>query len=110
MLLRNLPQREYWHGTRSEASTALAAISTFQFLCFLNIWGNILPEVDNIQSYLQTKGLGLHQSPRAVESLYKFLTDQRGLSSPDQSTSHAYLCFSGHSSCTLRTQEVLNGW
>ena len=37
--------------------------------------GNILPEVDSVQNYLQTKGLGLSQAMRAVE--LKFLTDQR---------------------------------
>ena len=33
--------------------------------------------MDSVQNYLQTKGLGLGQAMRAVESLLKFLTDQR---------------------------------
>jgi len=75
--LEKLSEQSENADTRGEASTALASISTFPFLCFLNVWGNILPEVDSVQNYLQTKGLALGQAMRAVESLRNFLTDQR---------------------------------
>lgn len=75
--LEKLTEHNENADTRGDASTTLASISTFPFLCFLNLWGNILPEVDSIQNYLQTKGLDLGQAMRAVESLLKFLTDQR---------------------------------
>ena len=75
--LEKLTERNENADTRGEASTVLSAISTFPFICFLNLWGTILPEVDSVQNYLQTKGIGLDQSLRAVESLLKFLTDLR---------------------------------
>lgn len=72
--LEKITQQNENADTRGEASTTLASISTFSFLCFLNLCA-ILPEVDSIQNYLQTKGLG--QAMRAIESLLKFLTEQR---------------------------------
>jgi len=75
--LEKLSEQSENADTRGEASTILALISTFPFLCFLNLWGNILPEVDSVQNYLQTKGLDRGQAIRAIESLRKFLTDQR---------------------------------
>jgi len=75
--LEKLSEQSENADTRGEASTTLASISTFPFLCFLNLLGNILPEVDSVQNYLQTKGLDLGYAMSAVESLRKCLTDQR---------------------------------
>lgn len=84
----------------------LASISTFPFLCLLNLWENILPEVDSVQNYLQTKGQAMH----AVESLLKFLTDQRDCLVNNALDTAMHTCArNGHSTCPSRTQEAPNG-
>lgn len=37
--------------TRGDAGTLLSSISTFTFICFLHMWGDILPKVDKVQKY-----------------------------------------------------------
>ena len=75
--LEKLSEQSENADTRGEASTTLASISICPFLCFLNLWGNILPEVDSIQNYLQTKGFDLGQAMRAVESLVRRVRKKR---------------------------------
>ena len=58
--------------TRGDTSFVLANITNFQFVSYLNLWGEILPEMDKTQKYLQSKGLGLDQSVAAVQSLQSF--------------------------------------
>ena len=48
--------------TRADAGKVLSSISTFSFISFLNLWGDVLPEVDKVQQYLQTTGIGIDQS------------------------------------------------
>ena len=43
----------------------------------LFLWGEILPEIEKTQKYLQSKGLGLDQSVVAVQSLQSFLLSER---------------------------------
>jgi hypothetical protein len=52
--------------TRADAGRALSSISTFSLISFLNLWGDVLPEVDKVQQYLQTKGVGIDQSLLSV--------------------------------------------
>ena len=52
--------------TRGDASVVLASITKFQFISYLNMWGEILPEIDKTQKYLQNKVLGFDQSVVAV--------------------------------------------
>jgi len=40
-------------------------------------WGVILPEIDSVQKFLQTKGLEIDQTVIAIQSLQAFLTDER---------------------------------
>jgi len=104
--LEKLTEHNKNADTRGEASTTLASISTFPFLCLLNLWGNILPEVDSVQNYLQTKGQAMH----AVESLLKFLTDQRDCLVNNALDTAMHTCArNGHSTCPSRTQEAPNG-
>ena len=39
--------------------------------------GQILPEVDDVQKYLQKKGLGLDQTTVKIHSLRQFLDEER---------------------------------
>jgi len=71
--LEKLSEQSENADTRGEASNALALISTFPFLCFLNVWRNILPEVDSVQNYLQTKGLDLGQAMTQLSHCASFL-------------------------------------
>ena len=52
--------------TRADAGTVLSSISTFSCISFLDLWVDVLPEVDKVQQYLQTKGIGIDQSIIAV--------------------------------------------
>ena len=63
--------------TRSGAGILISSLNTFPFFCYLGLWGKILPEVDDVQKYLQTKGLGLDQSVFKIHSLRQFLDDGR---------------------------------
>ena len=48
--------------TRSDASLILDSVLSFPFLLFLGLWKTVLPEINDVQKYLQTKGLDLQQS------------------------------------------------
>ena len=41
------------------------------------LWGKILPEVDDVQKYLQKKGLGLDQTTVKIHALRQFLDEER---------------------------------
>ena len=71
--LEKLTGAEENSETRSGAGIIMSSLSTFQFFCYLGLWGKILPEVDDVQKYLQTKGLGLDQSVVKIQSLRQFL-------------------------------------
>ena len=62
--------------TRSSAGIIMHSITTFPFL-YLGLWGKILPEVNGVQKYLQTKGLGLDRAVDKIQVLQKFLDDER---------------------------------
>ena len=64
-------------ATRGEAGIVLASITTFPFLCYLRLWGKILPEVNHAQKFLQSKGLGLDQAVITIRALYHFLDENR---------------------------------
>ena len=59
--LEKLTGAEENADTRSSAGILMHSITTFSFLCYLGLWGKILLEVNGVQKYLQTKGLGLDQ-------------------------------------------------
>jgi hypothetical protein len=78
--------------TRGDAGVVLTSVSTFQFICYLNLWSKVLSEIDKVQKYLQTKGLGLDQSMTAIESLYRFLDDGRDVLVADALTRAIATC------------------
>ena len=43
--------------TRGVANIVIASLTTFPFLCYLGLWGKVLPEVDDVQKYLQKRDL-----------------------------------------------------
>ena len=46
-------------------------------MCFLGLWGPVLQEINDTQTYLQTKGLNLHQCDIKLKALETFLIDNR---------------------------------
>ena len=48
-------------ATRADAGILLVALQSFSFLCFLGLWGPVLQEINDTQTYRQTKGLNFHQ-------------------------------------------------
>ena len=75
--LEKLTGAEENADTRSSAGIMMHSITTFPFLCYLGLWGKILPEVNDVQKYLQTKGLGLDRAVDKIQVLQKFLDDER---------------------------------
>lgn len=75
--LEKLTGAEENYDTRSGAGIVISSLNTFPFFCYLGLWGKILPEVDDVQKYLQTKGLGLDQSVFKIQSLQHFLDTGR---------------------------------
>ena len=63
--------------TRGDANIVIANLTTFPFLCYLGLWGKVLPEVDAAQKYLQKKGLGLDQTIVKIHALRQFLYEER---------------------------------
>ena len=63
--------------TRGDANIVIASLTTFPFLCYLGLWGKVLPEVDAAQKYLQKKGLGLDQTIVKIHALRQFLHEER---------------------------------
>ena len=63
--------------TRGDAKLVIASITTFPFLCYLGLWGKVLPEVDDDKKYLQKKGLGLDQTIVKIHALRQFLNEER---------------------------------
>ena len=63
--------------TRSDASLILNSVLSFPFLMFLNLWKTVLPEINDAQKYLQTKGLDLQQSSVKLTALRDCLLQNR---------------------------------
>jgi hypothetical protein len=63
--------------TREDANIILTSLSNFTFLCFLELWGRILPELDHAQKYLQIRGLSLERAVVKVQALQMFLDGER---------------------------------
>lgn len=63
--------------TRGDANIVITSISNFTFLCFLELWGRILPEVDHAQKYLQILGLSLEKAVTKIQALKMFFDDER---------------------------------
>ena len=42
-------------ATRADAGVLLVALQSFSFLCFFGLWLPVLLEINNTQTYLQTK-------------------------------------------------------
>ena len=63
--------------TRGDANIVIASLTKFPFLCYLGLWGKVLPEVDDVQKYLQKKGLGLDQTIVKIHELRQFLNEER---------------------------------
>ncbi|CAI9724790.1 Hypothetical predicted protein [Octopus vulgaris] len=60
--------------TRSDAGLILQAMLPFSFLSFFGLWRDILPEINDTQKYLQTKGLELQQCVIKLSALKNFST------------------------------------
>ncbi|XP_073445537.1 zinc finger MYM-type protein 1-like [Dendrobates tinctorius] len=63
--------------TRTDASLILTSLLSFPFLSFLSLWKSVLPEINDAQKYLQTKGLDLHQSSVKLTALRDYLLQNR---------------------------------
>jgi len=63
--------------TRSDASLILDSVPSFPFLLFLSLWISVLPEINDAQKYLQTKGLDLQQSYVKLTALRDCLLQNR---------------------------------
>ena len=68
--------------TKGKASTTLAVISTFQFLCFLNLWGNFLPEVDSTGGFREE---AVGHAPKMPKPLVAILLCASRFSAPSAS-------------------------
>uniref|UniRef100_A0A0L8H325 DUF4371 domain-containing protein n=1 Tax=Octopus bimaculoides TaxID=37653 RepID=A0A0L8H325_OCTBM len=62
---------------RSDAGLILQAMLSFSFLSFLGLWRDILPEINDTQMYLQTKGLELQQCAIKLSALKTLLLVSR---------------------------------
>ena len=60
--LEQLTEEEENATTRSDASLILDSVLSFPFRSFLSLWKSVLPEINDAQKYVQTKGLDLQQS------------------------------------------------
>ena len=60
--LEQLTEEEENATTRSDASLILDSVLSFPFRSFLSLWKSVLPEINDAQKYIQTKGLDLQQS------------------------------------------------
>ena len=63
--------------TRSDASLILDSVLSFPFLLFLSLWKSVLPEINDAQKYLQTKGLALQQSSVKLRAVRDCLLQNR---------------------------------
>ena len=75
--LEKLTGAEENADTRSSAGIIMNIIITFPFCVVWDCVGKILPEVNDVQKYLQTKGLGLDGAVAKIQVLQKFLDDER---------------------------------
>ena len=75
--------------TRGDAHLITTSLTTFPFLCYLGLWGKILPEVDDVQKYLQKKGLSLDQTITKIHALRRFL-DEEGERQVDDAIFYAF--------------------
>ena len=71
-VLEQLTRIEENSYTRGDANIVIASLTTFPLLCYLGLWGKVLPEVDDVQEYLQRKGLGLDQTMVKIHALRRF--------------------------------------
>jgi hypothetical protein len=63
--------------TRTDASLILTSLLSFPFMSFLSRWKSVLPEINDAQKYLQTKGLDLHPSSVRLTALRDYLLQNR---------------------------------
>ena len=63
--------------TRGTAQGLLHAVCDFTFICYLNLWADILEEVNLTQQYLQTKDLTLDKVVTKLDALRLFLHEKR---------------------------------
>ena len=75
--LEQLTEEEENATTRSDASLILDSVLSFPFLSFLSLWKSVLPEINDAQKYIQTKGLDLQQSSVKLTALRDCLLENR---------------------------------
>ncbi|KAL3852093.1 hypothetical protein ACJMK2_015779 [Sinanodonta woodiana] len=63
--------------TRSDASLVLDSVLSYPFLSFLSLWKSVLPEINDAQKYMQTKGLDLQKSSVKLTALRDYLIQNR---------------------------------
>jgi len=78
-VLEDLTSEKENTQTRSDAGILLTSLQTFQFISFLNFWSGILPEIEDTQKYLQTRGLDLHQCDTKLMALKNLLQERRSI-------------------------------
>ena len=64
-------------NTRSEADIMLSCIMSYTFLAYLAFWKPVLKEINDVQIFLQTSGLGLDCCATKLASLVLFCQEER---------------------------------
>ena len=59
--LEKITGKEENTATRADADVLPSALQSFSVLCFLGLWLSVLQEINDTQTYLQTKGLNIQQ-------------------------------------------------
>ncbi|XP_014779814.1 uncharacterized protein LOC106875986 [Octopus bimaculoides] len=75
--LVKLTREEENTATRTDADVLLSALQSFSFLCFLDMWGLILLEINDTQTCFQTKGFNIQQCDIKLKELETFLAEIR---------------------------------
>lgn len=63
--------------TRGDAGLLRTNILTFSFIAYLFLWSRILPEINDVQIYLQRSGLTLEMCATKLKSLKLFMKEER---------------------------------
>ena len=63
--------------TRGKAGNLLTSLLTFEFVCFLSLWEQVLPKINIIQKRLQSPKMNLQEAAADLNSLRQNLMEER---------------------------------
>jgi len=64
-------------NTATRADAGVVLVQSFSFLCFLGLWLPVLLEINNTQTYLQTKWFSIQKCNVKLRALHTFLAENR---------------------------------